>query len=1003
MGDAQEPELPLVAGRYALPDVSERLLARPRLDAALHRLLAEHRVVGVWATAGAGKTTMVRQAAAAMDVPVAWLTLDGADVAPGHLLVYLEAAIGRALPGTAATASRALRTGVPHADAAAILAQGLPPGPAVLVLDELERIAGSCEAIGVVSSLVRHLDPSIRVVLVGREEVDLEDVARLGYGAVGRLGESHLAFDEDEAAGALALHGLTAADPRSVVRETGGWVTGVLFESWRSRGRVGRTGGESDPLAGYLAAEILDGLDDDERDFLVATSLLSEVDAARATAIGVRDAAGILARLARRHLPATWSGERTVLRCHPRFREYLRSLLDRRDASETRELRRRYGTALSDEGRHEDAVRVLIAAGCIRDALPPAGRALTAAIRRLDLDLAQSWLDRFAAAGLMETPALLHAQLSVSIAREEFGRAVEAADALRALDRLTGTDPSGIEHRVLAAWGYWHVGRLDDTRRLLADAPPGHGGDVMRYLCSLLDDTPPIAVPQLAGGPLDALILRISFVRGRLTEVRDAPVSDWTPAATERASALRALGDLDRTRSMLETGASRLANIRFEATVAPELLIDLGQEDLARGALLRGRARIVSSGSLVFEVVSRLLAVKLELRVRRDAETALTILDGLAATGLARPYGYLSEQADMWLGCALLMRGRDAEALEALARAVASMRRTDRILELPTAAVYLAEAHSRAGRHDDEDRCTDVALEAAERQGSTHLLLQALQDFPSALARRLEVEGASDGPWHGLARSLSNRPSLPRPLDVALHLRDLGPPAIVVGGQPRRARIAKSYALLAYLLAARGRARRKDLIDALFDGQSSDSTMAYLRQAVHGLRQLLPPAVELLRDGQDFRLEGWARVETDVVLLRARLARAATLFGAERLEATRAIVDEHRDAVYLEGVESAWIAERRRELAELLTDARIDLAVAALDQSRFELAQATLGEVLAREPYREQAWRLLMRATAAQGREDRVIDLYRRCESALGALGLQPAASTRLLAEGLRR
>jgi DNA-binding SARP family transcriptional activator len=803
---------------------------------------------------------------------------------------------------------------VPHPEAAAVLAQGIPRRPAVLVLDELERIADAPPALAVVASLVRNVDPSLRVVLLGRVQVELEGVARLGHDAVGQLGESQLAFDETEA-------------------------------------------------AGYLAAEILDGLDQRERDFLIGTSVFAEDDAT----------------------------------------EHLRSLLDRRDPAPTRELRRRYGLGLAAEGHHEEAVRELLAAGWVRDALGPAEPALHSAIRRLDLELAQSWLDRFAAAGLMGTPVLLRAQLSVSIAREEFGRAVEAADALRNLDSLAGTDPSGIEHRVLAAWGYWHVGRHDDTRRLLSDAPAGHGGDVMRYLCSLLDDAPPAAVPHLAGGPLDALILRISFVRGRLTEVRDAPVSEWTPAATERASAYRALGDLDRTRRLLETGTSSLANIRFEATVAPELLIDLGDEHLAREALLRGRARIVSSGSLAFEVVSRILAAKLELRVRRDAATALEILEGIEASGLARRFGYLAEQVDMWLGCALLMLGRDTDAVGALRRAVGSMQGADRILELPTAAVFLAEAEWRAGTPQDADGWADLALDAAVRQGSKHLLLQALEDFPAVLARRLDDEQSADGAWHDLARSLSSGTSVRRPVHVAVHLRDLGPPELQVRGEPRRARIAKSYALLAYLVDARGRATRRELIDALFDGVANDSTMAYLRQAAHGLRRLLPEEVRLLRDGSTFLLEGWSLVETDTMLLQARLARAATQFGLERLETTRAIVEAHAGAVYLPGVDCAWVVERRRRLTEALVDARIDVAVAALEHSRFEIAQDALTEILAEHPYREQAWRLLMRASAAQGREDRVIELFRRCESALGTIGLEPAPSTRLLVDGLRR
>src|SRR6266496_58384 len=49
--------VPLVEAKVTIPVVSERLLARPRLEEELARLVDEHRVVGVWATAGAGKTT----------------------------------------------------------------------------------------------------------------------------------------------------------------------------------------------------------------------------------------------------------------------------------------------------------------------------------------------------------------------------------------------------------------------------------------------------------------------------------------------------------------------------------------------------------------------------------------------------------------------------------------------------------------------------------------------------------------------------------------------------------------------------------------------------------------------------------------------------------------------------------------------------------------------------------------------------------------------------------
>ena len=987
-----------------MPDVAERLLDRERLTETLERLLEEHRVVGVWATAGAGKTTMVRQGVSQLGRPVAWLTLDPTDAAPGRLLVYLEAALQRALPATPPSASEALEAGAAHAEAAGILAQALPRGPAVLVFDELERIAESPPALDVISSLVRYLDPEIRVVLVGRREVGLDALSRIGYGAIGRLGEEQLAFNKAEAARALALHGMSAADPQSVVQATGGWVAGVLFEAWRSPDHVGGSGGEADPLAGYLAAEILDSLSDDEREFLICTSVLSEVDIARAEALQIEGAADVLARLRKCHLPVTWGADGRVLRCHPRLREYLRSLLDRRPTATTRELRRRYALTLTAEGHHEDALEELLRGGWIADALAPAEHALRTAIARLDLELAQGWLDRFDSGGVLNEPALLRAQLAVSIAREEFQRAVDAADALRALDCLAGFDPAGLEHRVLAAWAYWHVGRLADMRQILAEAPAGHGVEVLRYLCSLVDRKPPTSIPQLAGGPLDALILRISFARGRLTEVRDAPISRWTPAASERASARRALGELEQTARMLNERPGALANLRFEAMAMPELLIDLGQEEPAREALLSARAKILSSRSVVLDTVTRILAAKLELRLRRNARTALSILGGVESSTPARMYGYLAEQIDMWIGCALLLEERDTQALERLRSSVASMRASDRLLELPTAAIYLSEAEWRAGNDAAGDEAADIGFEAAVRQGSRHLLLHALEDFPAVLRRRMDTEAAVDGHWHEVGRALAARARVSRgPLRPSLHLRDLGTPALIVGAEERRARIAKSYALLAYLVHVGGSATRPELLKALFDGREDDSTRAYLRQAAQVLRSLLPDGLELLREAEMFVLHGAESVETDTMLLEARMATASALMGETRLRAISKVVDDYRGIEFMEGVECSWVATRRAHVASLLLDAQVEAAIAAFETCRLDSAAAFLAGVLSDDPFREQAWRLLMRVSAAQGLDDRVIETYRRCESALGTVGLQPSTSTRLLVAGLRR
>src|SRR4051812_2167338 len=81
----------VIRGRITPPSLPSRLLSRPRLEHTVARLIDDHPVVCIYATAGSGKTTVVLQAARATGRPLAWLSTDRTDAATGRLLTYLEA------------------------------------------------------------------------------------------------------------------------------------------------------------------------------------------------------------------------------------------------------------------------------------------------------------------------------------------------------------------------------------------------------------------------------------------------------------------------------------------------------------------------------------------------------------------------------------------------------------------------------------------------------------------------------------------------------------------------------------------------------------------------------------------------------------------------------------------------------------------------------------------------------------------------------------------------
>ena len=74
---------------------------------------------------------------------------------------------------------------------------------------------------------------------------------------------------------------------------------------------------------------------------------------------------------------------------------------------------------------------------------------------------------------------------------------------------------------------------------------------------------------------------------------------------------------------------------------------------------------------------------------------------------------------------------------------------------------------------------------------------------------------------------------------------------------------------------------------------------------------------------------------------------------------------------------SAWVDERRRQLAEVAITARAAAAEAAFAVDRYPDAQRLAEAVVAADPLREAMWRTLMRVRSAVGDYDGVVSTFR--------------------------
>jgi DNA-binding SARP family transcriptional activator len=997
----------MIRAKLAVPTLPDERVERPRLDQRIASLLDRHRIVVVSATAGAGKTTAVASATRRLERPVAWLTLDRTDTAPGRLVTYLEEALSAIVPDVVGTATRALSVGVPHAEAAGILAEALRGADGVLVIDEVERLGDVRAAWRVVESLLRYAPSGLRVVLISRRALPFE--ALPAPDAWTAIGDDDLAFTPAEAARALELHGESGLDESAVVVATGGWVTGVLFEAWRWAGDLAEAGGAIDPLHGYLSAHIVGALAPAEREFLETTSVLTYVTAPRAEALGVPDAAARLAGLRTARLPVTWAENGRVMRCHPRFREYLLTTLEERGEHHVARLHLALGRRLVDEGYDEDAVEALLRAHAADEALAPAERAITGVIERFDIPIAERWLEQLRGVTPSSVP-LTVAELMIAVGSEDFGRGTAIAERLAARGDREAIIQAAPLAGALMAWCSLALGRAAEFRELVAAVPPGHEADVLQYVLGHLEPGPRPSRPEPTGSPLDALILGNDYYYGRFAQFDiDLPFSDWIDAITGgplRIGALRAMGQTQRALEMYEAAqaAGRPAGM-LEQTVRAELLLDAGRADEAREAVARLHELVRGHDAPLLLMVLWITIAKIALRLDRDVAAARAVLDQAEGLAAACPYPFVTEQIDTWYGLALLLSGDDQAARERLRRALTGMMAADRLLELPTAAVYLAEAEWRTGDEAAADAAADVALEAARRQGSNHIVLQALADFPFVASRRIDTEPGAESDWHELGRALmAQRATVATPVRSSVELHEFGRSAIVVDGTVVRPRIAKRYELLAYLTARPGlRADRAELLDALFDGRADPSTRAYLRQAVRWLREVLGSPDAVIAEGGDIRLGDNVAVAGESTRLEVMLAEAARLQGADRLEATLTALAIADQGEYLPDAATRWAERRREALASAVTDARLDAAELAFAAGRYDDADRLAGQVLDAERFREAAWRLRMRLADALGAGDSVIRAYHACERALAELGTTPSRTTRELLERLRR
>lgn len=459
-GEGEEVR-PVLAGKLRQPGLRPGAVSRPRLQDRLDRA-GQPALTLVSAPAGFGKTTLVGQwlsgTQAASARSVAWVSLEAGDADAVTFWRYVQAAVFRAtgIEGPDAQALRKWSRGSGTALIADLLnsledlSQDL-----VLVLDDY-HLAESAEVDESVAYLLEHLPLRVRVLMTTRSDPALP-LARLRVrGQLLEVRAADLRFTEQEAGSYLAETAgleLTDADVSALTDRTEGWIAALQLAGLSLVGRadassfIASFAGDDRYVVDYLAEEVLRGLPEDVREFLLSSSILPRLCGDLCDAVaGLGGGSSVLEQLERANLFLTpLDDRREWYRFHQLFADVLTARLVAERSEDVPTLHLRASQWFAEHGFPAEAVRHALAGGDVDRAADLMERFMPVMRReRRDAELS-SWVAELPGPVIDARPVLAVAfvgALAQVSAFDTVGQRLDRVErALRASDGSWVNDP----------------------------------------------------------------------------------------------------------------------------------------------------------------------------------------------------------------------------------------------------------------------------------------------------------------------------------------------------------------------------------------------------------------------------------------------------------------------------------------------------------------------------------------------------------------------------------
>jgi LuxR family maltose regulon positive regulatory protein len=510
--------------KFTPPRLPSTLVDRASLIARLE--IGSAPVTLVMGFAGAGKTVLMTAWLDAHPERVAaWLSCDSWDSDAERFWTSVITALRRIAPDVGTDALDWIGTdGAATLDSVASLVNDLNAlvEPTLLVIDDLHVVSPA--SIGGLTEFLERLPPNVRVVIGSRSEPVLPLHRWRVNHRLAELRDVDLRLEVDEAEAMLSAFGvrLLADDIEMLTKRTEGWAAGLQLAALSLHGRddaasfVHLFAGNNRGVADFLVGEVLARQEPHVVDFLMATSIVDQLDAELCDYLTGRDDSVAVLRAAEATglfvLPI--DNERRAYRYHQLFRDLLRAELYAADRDRANALHLRAARWYEDRGDVTAAMQHRMRGGDVERSFAmlhehlldswwvPTSADLGAWLDELSMqtvvqergrildfglglalagrvEAASFWLERADDAAMLGPPRdnvfEARRELALSVVRGLQGDAESAAaSATRALDLV----PRGIDTTVDAApivllrallW----LDDLDAARRVYEEAAPG--------------------------------------------------------------------------------------------------------------------------------------------------------------------------------------------------------------------------------------------------------------------------------------------------------------------------------------------------------------------------------------------------------------------------------------------------------------------------------------------------------------------------------------------------